>query len=208
MVQKPERHQPLPGFLHLPGFLYRKLSPRARRLFNVAAGAAGAALVLLAIVLIPQIREAKEDNAARERREAAQNLAERRARLVEQQRPHSGRVDSSGRAAVTAALAPAIEADAARRTRSGELENDTKRVECVLIDPVRRGRRRLLSYSCTAVTSDIPATGASTGGTIGYPYRALADPAAGRFTFCRVAGQPGEGSYTREALAPLPRACG
>ena len=73
---------------------------------------------------------------------------------------------------------------------------------------MRRAGRSLLSYTCTAVTSDVPATGASEGGTIGYPYRALADPGAGSFTYCRVAGQPGEGSYTREALASLPRACG
>ncbi len=207
-AQQSERHQPLPGVLGLPGFLYRKLSPRGRRRFKIGAGLAVVAMVALAIVLIPEIQEAKEENAARERREAAQNLTERRRRLIAQQRPHTGRAEGSGAAAVTAALPPAIEADAQRRAQTGELQNPPKRVECEPLDSSRRGNRSLLSYSCTAVTSDLPVTGASEGGIIGYPYRALADPGDGSFTFCRAPGQPGEGSYTREALVTLPRACG
>lgn len=209
MVSQPEeRHQPLPGVLGVPGFLYRKLSPRGRRRFKIGAGLTAVALVALAVVLIPQIEQTKQDNAARERREAAQNLAERRRRLIEQQRPRSARAGGTGAPVLAAAIPPAIDADAERRVRSGELQNSPKRVECVPLDGVRRRGRALLSYSCTAVTSDVPVTGASSGATIGYPYRALGDPRDGTFTFCRVAAQPGEGSYTREALARLPRACG
>ena len=124
------------------------------------------------------------------------------------QRPRSGTAGRSGAAALTAAVPPAIEADARKRFESGELQNPPKRVECVPLDGVRRGGRSLLSYSCTALTSDVPVTGTSEGGIIGYPYRSLADPRDGSYTFCRVAGTPGEGSYTREALAPLPRVCG
>ncbi len=207
-TQQSERHQPLPGILGLPGFLYRKLSPRGRRRFKIGVGLAVVAMVALAIVLVPEIQDAKEENAARERREAAQNLAERRRRLIAQQRPHTGKAGRSGEAAVTSALPPAIEADAQRRAQTGELQNPPKRVECEPLDAVRRGGRSLLSYSCTAVTSDLPVTDASEGGIIGYPYRALADPRDRSFSFCRVAGQPGEGSYTREALVRLPRACG
>ena len=83
-----------------------------------------------------------------------------------------------------------------------------KRVECEPLDGLRHGSRSLLSYSCTALTSDIPVTEGSKGGIIGYPYRALADPRDGSFTFCRVAATPGEGSYMLEALAPLPGVCG
>lgn len=207
-IQPSERHQPLPGVLGLPGFLYRKLSRRGRRRFKLGAGLAVVAGAALAIVLVPQIQEAKQESAARERREAAQSLADRRRRLIEQQRPRTGNATRSGPAELAAALPPAIKADAERRTHTGELQNAPKRVECEPLDAVRRGGRSLLSYSCTAVTSDLPVTGASEGGTIGYPYRALADPRDRSFTFCRVAGQPGEGSYTREALARLPRACG
>lgn len=206
--QPSERHQPLPGVLGLPVFLYRKLSPRGRRRFKIGAGLAAVAGVTLAIVLVPRIQGAKEEDAARERREAAQSLADRRRRLIEQQRPRTGKSARPGAAALKAALPPAIKADAERRTQTGELQNAPKRVECQALDAVRRAGRSLLSYTCTAVTSDVQATGASEGGTIGYPYRALADPGAGSFTYCRVAGQPGEGSYTREALASLPRACG
>ena len=203
-----ERHQPLPGVLGLPGFLYRKLSPRGRWRFAIGAGLTAMAAVALAVVLVPEIQETKDENAARERREAAQNLAARRRRLIEQQRPRTGRSGALGAAAVTAAVPLAIDEDAQRRVESGELQNAPKRVECEPLDAVRRQGRSLLSYSCTAVTSDVPASGRSTGATIGYPYRALADPRTGSFSFCRVAAQPGEGSYTREALAPLPRACG
>ena len=203
-----ERHQPLPGVLGLPGFLYSKLSTGGRRLFTIGAGLAAVAGVALAIVLVPQIQETKDEHAARERREAAQNLADRRRRLISQQRPRTGRSGRPGPAAVATALPPAIETDARRRAQTGELENPPKRVECTPFDGVRRGGGPLSSYSCTAVTSDLPVTGASEGGTIGYPYRALADPRTGKFTFCRVAGRPGEGSYTREALVELARECG
>ena len=198
----------MPGVLGLPGFLYRKLSPRGRRVFKIGAGLALVATVALAIVLVPEIQETKEENAARERREAAQNLADRRRRAIELQRPSTGAAGRPGAAAITAAVPPAIEADAERRTETDEMENPPKRVECEPLDGVRRGARSLLSYSCTAVTSDVPASGFSQGATIGYPYRVLADPRDGSFTFCRVAVAPGEGSYTRETLAPLPRVCG
>jgi len=194
--------------LGLPGFLYRKLSPRGRRVFKIGAGLAAVATLALAIVLVPAIQETKEDNAARESREAARNLAERRRRLIEQQRPRAGKAGRSGAAALAVSLPPAIEADAARRAKTGELQNPAKRVECDPLDRVRRGGRELLSYSCTAVTSDLPVTGASGGGIIGYSYRALGDARDGSFSFCRVAVAPGEGGYTREALVRLPRACG
>ena len=149
MVDGPDRHQPLPGVLQLPGFLYRKLSPRGRRRFRIFAVAVGLGLIAAAIVLIPEIEESKEEHAAQERREAARNLVERRRRMTAEQRPHRGRS-----------------------------------------------------------TSDLPTNSGSGGGIVGYPYRALAYPAGGRFTFCKVAGRPGEGSYTREALVELPRVCG
>ncbi len=198
----------MPGLLRLPGFLYRKLSPRGRRRFKVGAGLAVMAVVALGIVLIPEIQEIKDQNAARERREAAQNLADRRRRLIEQQRPRIGKAGRSGEAALTGAVPSAIEADAERRAQAGELQNRPKRVECEPLDAVRRGSRSLLSYSCTAVTSDLPVTEGSEGGIIGYSYRALADPREGSFSFCRVAVAPGEGGYTRQALVRLPRACG
>lgn len=208
MVDGPDRHQPLPGVLQLPGFLYRKLSPRGRRRFRIFAVAVGLALIAAAIVLIPEIEESKEEHAAQERREAARNLVERRRRMTAEQRPHRGRSRATTAGAVETALAAAIQADAARRVAAGQERTPIKRAECKPLDPVRRGGRALLSFSCTAVTSDLPTNSGSGGGIVGYPYRALAYPAGGRFTFCKVAGRPGEGSYTREALVELPRVCG
>jgi len=164
--------------------------------------------VALAIVLVPQIGDTLDENAARDRREEARNLADQRRRLIEQQRARTGKAGRSSAPAVAAALAHAIEADARRRVESGESQQTTERVECEPLDDVRRGGRRLLSFSCLAVTSDLPATDSSTPGRIGYPYRALADPRDGSFTFCAVAGRAAEGAFIREALVNLPRACG
>ena len=194
--------------LALPGFLYRKLSPRGQRRLRIVAVIAGVALVAGAIVFVPQIEESKEEGAARERQEAARNLAERRRRMLVEQRPRGGRAGVGGAAGLEPALERGVEADASRRVAAGEEDAPVQRAECEPLDPVRRDGRTLLSFSCTAVTSDLKPTPGSAGVLVGYPYRALADPASGRFSFCKTAGQPGEGSYTREALVTLPRVCG
>lgn len=204
-----DRHQPLPGVLGLPGFLLAKLSPRGRRRFWVIFGVAVAGAATLAVILIPRISDLKRERAADERREDARYLRERTRALKAEQRPRRGASKARGEAPVLASLQTAIVDDVARRVRTGALPTPVTRADCEPLGQVTRGGRPVAAYSCTAVTGDLPeGEGVSSGGVLGYPYRAVADLRTGRFTYCKVSGRPGEGSYTRGAVVTLPRACG
>jgi len=48
-----DRYDPLPGITEIPAFLYRKLSPRGRR---IAAAAGAALLVIVAVALVISIQ--------------------------------------------------------------------------------------------------------------------------------------------------------
>lgn len=184
-----DRYEPLPPLTRLPGFLWKRL-PRLARVAAVvlAAGAAGAAALLA-----PGIRDAKRDDAARERREAAQSRARRIRELRALQRPRSRRTSAHGRRAVARELSRAVAADAGART-----DEHIRRTDCRALDATR--------FSCTAVTSYVR-VGGRVRGVIGYPYRGRVDLARGRLTWCRIAGRPGEGSLGR-ALVSIPAVCG
>jgi hypothetical protein len=199
-----DRYEPLPSVLKLPGFLIAKLSPRGRRLFWIGTAIALVGLAALAAVMVPRIIENKRDQDRRDRAADARALVERRLELRREQRPHLGRAETSGAAALEGSLQRAIVADVALRLREGTVHNAAKRADCTRLGTI--GSR--IAFSCTAVTSDIPGGDVSRGGVVGYPYRALGDPGTRRFTFCKVSGQPGEGSNTGRALVPIPAACG
>lgn len=171
----------------------------------VVAGVALVTAVVGALTLVPRITESKRENAAQARLDAARALAERRRALLAEQRPHHGAGSpGAGRAAVVMDLEGAILADARGRVAGGKLPGPpAKRVQC---GPLRHGRPG--SYDCLAVTSDVPATEGSTAGVVGHPFRAAVHYDSGRFTWCKVSGRPGEGSFTAEALVTLPRECG
>jgi hypothetical protein len=201
-----ERYEPLPGLLHLPSFLYRKLGPGGR----IAVRVGGAALVVLvavaAIVLVPRIAESNRERSAQERRDAAAALAGQRRRLTREQRPHRAQAGPDApRAAVLAELRAGILADARARAAAGKLHGPPpRRVECEPLTGADAAAARV-PYDCIAVTSDLPP--GSVGGVIGHPFRAVADYATGRVTWCKVSGRPGEGSLTSPGLVRLPRAC-
>ena len=189
--------------LKLPGWLYRKLPPVGRRV----AQAVGVLLLLgagaFAIFAVPAITTSKREQAAKDRREElAARAAERRRRTAEQ-RPRRGRLEAG---AAVPQLEAAILTDARRRLESGELRTPVRRTDCERLH--RNARRTLLS--CTAVTSDVPATEESRGVLTGYPYRVRIEHAGRRYAFCKTSGQPAEGSLgsTRHLVVPLPRACG
>jgi hypothetical protein len=187
---------------------------------------AGVLVVLAAgaAVIGPLVDAGKRRSAAADARERAAALAERARTLRRQQAAHTG----SGPAA-PAALSPerrlrrrtalvrsveaAILADAAVRHERGELAQEAGRVDCerhpkaisapaperVLGEP--RG-----AYTCLARVSAI--TGAGQSGSLGYPFRAILDFAAGRYAFCRIHPVPGEQVLPDpRAVVPLPRAC-
>ena len=201
-----ERYEPLPGLLHLPSFLYRKLGPGGR----IAVKVGGAALVVLvtvaAIVLVPRIAESNRERSAQERRDAAAALAGQRRRLTREQRPHRAQAGPDApRAAVLAELRAGILADARARAAAGKLHGPpARRVECEPLTGADAAAARV-PYDCIAVTSDLPP--GSVGGVIGHPFRAVADYSTGRVTWCKVSGRPGEGSLTSPGLVRLPRAC-
>ena len=198
-----QRYQPLPGMLKLPGFLIGKLSPRARRLFWVGTAVSVLGLASLTAALVPRIAEHKREQAREERAAAARARAERERALAIEQRPRAGRARDPGVAAMEAALQRAIVADVALRLRSGAVQNPALRTECK-----RLGRIGVkVAWACTAVTSDIPGTGGSRAGFVGYPYRALGDPRSRRFNFCKVVGSPGEGAHRRTRVT-IPSVCG
>ena len=77
-----DRYEPLPGVIEIPGFLYRKLSPRGRRAAQFVAAALVVALAAGIVFGLPAITTTKEERAAAERSAVAKRRAERQAQLV------------------------------------------------------------------------------------------------------------------------------
>jgi hypothetical protein len=220
-----DRYDPLPGLTEIPGFLYRKLSPRGRR---IAAVTGALLLIGLAVGLyfgIPAITESKQERAAAERRADAQREAQLVAQLKAEQRLIEGRgtpsrglgdgAEIAARKALAADLAAAVHKDADARVRSGEFTHSVNRVECERYprgahgeDPATELASSTGRYSCLAVTVDAPKTDLSNASSIGYPYRALVNFPSGKYTFCKFSGRPGEMAFARNVRAPVPRACG
>jgi hypothetical protein len=218
---QPDRYEPLPPLLQIPGHLVRKLSPSGRRIALMLL----AAFVLALAIGIPALVAAKHDADAAAARSAAR---ERAARLV-QMRAEVRRIDGRGtaakglagaealtaRRALAADLAAAVTADAARRAGTGEFAQRAKRVECsrypaaaTAEDPAANLASSTGRYACLAVTAEFAPGDASVGGALGYPYRALVHFGSGRFAFCKISGRPGEMSITRTIPVPVPPACG
>jgi hypothetical protein len=217
---RPDRYEPLPGIVELPGWIWRRMGRGVR--IGLAAGLV--LLVALGVALAPGIRESKEDQARSEQRERAEARAELVSRLEGEQRPQFRRSASVVPAGAAAAeqlaaradlmdeLPAAILADARRRARAGALDGPILRVDC---EPFPRSvegvgadedlSRRRGRYSCVAVTAEFGRTGESIGGVIGHTYRTQVDFETGRYAFCKVAGQSGP---SREQLVTTPRACG
>jgi hypothetical protein len=210
-VQGPpnDRYEPLPGFLSLPGFLYRKLGPGGRLAVKVGGTILVVGLAAAAIVLLPRIAESNRDREAQERRDAAAALAARVRRLRAEQRPQRGRAPAgASRPAVVGELEAGILADARARAARGRLHGPAaKRVECKPLTGADASAARV-PYDCIAVTSDLPSGESGPGGVIGHPFRAVAVFSTGRLTWCKVSGRPGEGSlHRRDLIVRIPRAC-
>jgi hypothetical protein len=220
-----DRYDPLPGFAELPGFLIRKLSPRGRRAAGVLAAILLAGAVVGLVFGVPAITHTKEERAAAEHRAAQEREAALVAKLRAEQRLREGRGTAArgleGAAAITARkalaaeLATAIDTDARARVRTGEFAHPVARVECERFPRGARGEDPAIDlasatgrYQCLAITADAPRTAGNNPSSIGYPYRARVDFPAGRFTYCKVSGRPGEGSLTREIRVGVPAACG
>jgi hypothetical protein len=218
---QPDRYEPLPPLLEIPGHLVRKMSPRARRI-------AIALLLAFAVALavgIPLLIAAKQrDNAAADRAAARAKAAriaalQAEVRLIDGSgtaaRGLTGAKALTARHALVQDLAGAVSTDAARRAASGEFAHAATRVECSRFPPGARGEdpaadlgARRGRYACLAITAEFPHSSATTGGALGYPYRAMLDFRSGHFTFCKISGRPGEMLINRSIHVAVPPACG
>jgi type II secretory pathway pseudopilin PulG len=196
-----DRREPLPSLSKLPGHLLRQLSPGWRRAVLVLLGVIFAGLVVTAIILGPQIAESNKERAAQERKEARQAEARERARLIAEQRPRFGRVAAG--TPLVAGVEEAITRDARARHATGELKTPVLRTDC---KPISHGSA--IQLSCTAITSDVPESGAGGALVVGYPYGAAVTRSTRRYAICKTSGRPGEGSFTHKAPVELPAACG
>jgi hypothetical protein len=220
-----DRYDPLPGITEIPAFLYRKLTARGRK---VAAVSGAALLVIVAVALaiaIPKITETKHERAAADRRTAQEREAALVKELKAEQRLREGAGTPArglegaaaieARRALASDLAASVETDARARVRSGEFAHPVLRVECERYprgahgeDPATNLASAIGRYSCLAVTVDAPRTAAENASSIGYPYRARVDFPNGRYTYCKVSGRPGEGSFVNKSPVGVPQACG
>jgi hypothetical protein len=222
---QPDRYEPLPGLVGIPGYLVRKIPPRARRPAAFAAVVLLAAAVVALVLSIPAITETKDDRAAAERQAEQERRAERTAIIEAELRPQSdtgtaaagltGAAALEARHALVDDLAAAVHDDAVSRVRAGELTQSVNRVECERFPRGARGEnpaddltQRTARYSCLAITADAPRVETNEASTIGYPYRALVNFPSGEFTFCKITGRPGEGSITGATPIKVPPVCG
>jgi hypothetical protein len=222
---RPDRYEPLPGLLEIPGFLIRKIPPRARRpaAFVAVVLLVGAAVALA--VSVPAITESKDERAAAEQVAERERRAQRAAELQAELRLRTGRgtparglegaAAISAREALASDLADAVREDALARVKAGEFTQSVRRVECERFPRGARGEdpaTNLASptgrYSCLAITADAPRVETNESSSLGYPYRARVHFPSGRFSFCKISGRPGEGSISREFPVRVPKACG
>jgi hypothetical protein len=220
-----DRYEPLPGLFEIPGFLIRKIPPRARKPAAFAAAILLAAVAVALVLSIPAITESKDERAASEARAERERQAQRAAELQAELRLRQGRGEGArglrGAEAITVRqalvqdLSAAVHADALSRVRSGEFTQSVDRVECERFPRGARGEdpafdlgSRTGRYSCLAITADAPRIETNESSSVGYPYRALLHFDSGRFSYCKISGRPGEGSLTREFPVRVPPACG
>jgi len=211
-----DRYEPLPGFFELPGWLWRKL-PLAGKL---AVAVLTAGLVVLAIVLSPIIQESKERRAQEDAALIAKHQRQLIAEIQREQRPRFARGTPAGtdvamREQLVASAGASIQADASKRAATGEFNGPILRVSC---EPFPRGgtappadqvpSKATGTYSCLAITSDIPETEGNRGGVVGHPYRTRIDFRSGRYAFCKIRGRPGELAVRTDARIRVPRVCG
>jgi hypothetical protein len=222
---RPDRYEPLPGLLEIPGFLIRKIPPRARRPAAFAAAILLAAAAVALVISIPAITESKSERAASEQQSERERQAQRIAELQAELRLRTGRGHAArglegaaaleARHALAADLVAAVQDDALARVRSGEFNQSVERVECERFprgvgvpDPAADLSKATGRYSCLAITADAPKVETNQASSIGYPYRALVHFETGRFSYCKISGRPGEGSLTRKFPVKVPPACG
>jgi len=206
----------MPGIIDLPGWLWRRMPPVAR----VGLVVGFVALIVVAVMIAPGIRESRSERERAEQQERQRVQAAHQARIERVQRPRfaAGPAASSGVAARRRLLDSAsatLLVDARRRVAAGQLRGPIEGIECEPFPRTVAGvgaedstEQRYGRYACIAVTAEFKQSEATTGGLIGHPYRMRIDFDSGRYAYCKVAGRPGEGLLTRRVTVSVPRVCG
>jgi hypothetical protein len=63
-------------------------------------------------------------------------------------------------------------------------------------------------FACLAVEREATATARTSGVLLGQPFRARADFRRGRYAWCKIEEEAGEGFAGVQVSVPVPRACG
>jgi hypothetical protein len=214
--RKPDRYEPMPGIIDLPGWLWRRLPPVAK----VGLVVGFVALIVVAVLIAPGIRESKSERERAEQQQRQRIQAAHQQRIQRVQRPRfaTGPAATSGVAARRRLLDSAsatLLVDARRRVAAGQLRGPIEGIDCEPFPRTVAGvgaedstAQRYGRYACIAVTAEFKRSEASSGGLIGHPYRMRIDFDSGRYAYCKVAGRPGEGLLTRRVTVSVPRVCG
>lgn len=214
--QKPDRYEPMPAIIDLPGWLWRRMPPVAKGGVVLAF----VALIAVALVIGPDIRQAKSERERAEQQERLRARVAREARIRREQRPRfmEGPAATAGVAArqrLLDAASASVLADARRRVAAGRLRGPIREIDC---EPFPRNvagvgaedstEQRFGRYACLAVTAEFTETESTSGGLLGHPYRMRIDFDTGRYAFCKISGRPAEGQLKRRLGVTVPPVCG
>jgi hypothetical protein len=199
-----ERRRPLPSVFRLPGQLWRLLPP----LGKVAVALALAALVALAVVLVPPALDNAGENRENQRRAAAANLEEIRRTLIEDQRPRRATLALPANV-VAAEIAPRVArrvtADARARVRAGTLEGPIERTSC---RPVRRSQEAgSLVLTCLAEQFREGDAYLDRDVVSGYRFRARVKLSTGAVAWCKENPRPLHPDQEEFVVVQVSRAC-
>ena len=186
-----------PRDVDVPPVPWRKLA--------IALGALLVAGVFAALVIAPQIDEAKDERAAQERRAEERRAAARRARLLADQRARTGRLPRG------AARRQALDVTELLIGRDAQVRfaADGRPARCDTAageDPFARR----VAFDCFVTVREIRGAADQEGarGALAIPYRAVLDFGSRRYAFCKTNPRPGEGAVGRpEDVVALPAAC-
>ena len=193
-----ERHKPLPGFLSLPGRVWRIL-PRAGKL---ALGAFLAAVAVLLALLLPPAFDNAGENRENQRRAAAANLERIRLELVEDQRPRRATLPLPLQ---LSDLEAAVAADYERRVRAGDLDGPAGETIC---RPVRRAQEAGATvFTCLARQGSSSGVYRDRRLVSGYRFRARLISATGAVAWCKENPQPLHADQEEFVVVPLSKEC-
>jgi hypothetical protein len=199
-----ERRRPLPNLFRLPGQLWRLLPP----LGKAAVGLAAAALVALAVVLVPPALENAGENRENQRRAAAANFAEIRRTLVEDQRPRRATLALPANvvaAEIARRVAVHVAADARERVQAGTLDGPIERTSC---RPIQRSQEEgALVLTCLAEEFREADAYRDRDIVSGYRFRARVIYATGAVAWCKENPRPLHPDQEEFVVVELSRAC-